>query len=168
MNQLTDEKFEAIYDKYYSLLINIANKYVRNYFDSEDIVQEVFIQFYCNNIHINDDNQIKYYLIRLTINHSLNVLKRSKKVLFDEEYINTLADVSSNDEETEREDEIYSSICELKDSYKTIIILYYYEKCSLKQISNILKISESNAAMRLSRAREKLKKQIEKKRGYKK
>lgn len=161
MNHLTDEQFEIIYNKYYSMLLNIANKYVRNYPDSEDIVQEVFIKFYKNNKTFEEDEMIKYYLIRLTINYSLNVIKHEKKQLIDNEYINNLPDTSNSEERNENKEEIYNCICLLKDNYKTIIILYYYEKYSLKQISNILKISESNASTRLNRAREKLKKIIE-------
>ena len=161
MNHLTDEQFEIIYNKYYSMLLNIANKYVRNYPDSEDIVQEVFIKLYKNNKTFEEDEMIKYYLIRLTINYSLNVIKHEKKQLIDNEYINNLPDTSNSEERNENKEEIYNCICLLKDNYKTIIILYYYEKYSLKQISNILKISESNASTRLNRAREKLKKIIE-------
>ena len=161
MSHLTDEQFEIIYNKYYSMLLNIANKYVRNYPDSEDIVQEVFIKFYKNNKTFEEDEMIKYYLIRLTINYSLNVIKHEKKQLIDNEYINNLPDTSNSEERNENKEEIYNCICLLKDNYKTIIILYYYEKYSLKQISNILKISESNASTRLNRAREKLKKIIE-------
>ena len=161
MNHLTDEQFGIIYNKYYSMLLNIANKYVRNYPDSEDIVQEVFIKFYKNNKTFEEDEMIKYYLIRLTINYSLNVIKHEKKQLIDNEYINNLPDTSNSEERNENKEEIYNCICLLKDNYKTIIILYYYEKYSLKQISNILKISESNASTRLNRAREKLKKIIE-------
>ena len=108
-----------------------------------------------------EDEMIKYYLIRLTINYSLNVIKHEKKQLVDNEYINNLPDTSNSEERNENKEEIYNCICLLKDNYKTIIILYYYEKYSLKQISNILKISESNASTRLNRAREKLKKIIE-------
>lgn len=161
MNHLTDEQFGIIYNKYYSMLLNIANKYVRNYPDSEDIVQEVFIKLYKNNKTFEEDEMIKYYLIRLTINYSLNVIKHEKKQLIDNEYINNLPDTSNSEERNENKEEIYNCICLLKDNYKTIIILYYYEKYSLKQISNILKISESNASTRLNRAREKLKKIIE-------
>ena len=166
MSHLTDEQFEIIYNKYYSMLLNIANKYVRNYPDSEDIVQEVFIKLYKNNKTFEEDEMIKYYLIRLTINYSLNVIKHEKKQLIDNEYINNLPDTSNSEERNENKEEIYNCICLLKDNYKTIIILYYYEKYSLKQISNILKISESNASTRLNRAREKLKKII-KERKYK-
>ena len=101
MSHLTDEQFEIIYNKYYSMLLNIANKYVRNYPDSEDIVQEVFIKFYKNNKTFEEDEMIKYYLIRLTINYSLNVIKHEKKQLIDNEYINNLPDTSNSEERNE-------------------------------------------------------------------
>lgn len=161
MSQLTDEQFEVIYNKYYVMLLNIANKYVRNSLDSEDIVQEVFIKFYRIAKTFKNDESIKYYLIRLTINRSLNMIKTRKKLLIDNEYINNLPDISNTDEKSGSKQEIYNCVCLLKDNYKTVIMLYYYENYSLKQIANILKISESNASTRLNRAREKIKKIIE-------
>ena len=46
MNKIKDEEFELIANKYYKMLINIANKYVRDILTSQEIVQEVFLKFY--------------------------------------------------------------------------------------------------------------------------
>ena len=52
---------------------------------------------------------------------------------------------------------MYECVCSLKDSYKTVIILFFYDNYNIKEISNILKISESNVTTRLDRAKKKLK-----------
>ena len=48
-------------------------------------------------------------------------------------------------------------IKELKYEERIIIILYYSEKYTTKEISNILKINENTIKTRLSRAKEKIK-----------
>ena len=154
MNRLSDKEFEIIMSKYYKLLINIANKYLRSQYESEDVVQEVFIKFYITQKHFESEEHIKNWLIRTTINGSLDKLKHKVKLINDDEYINNLPDSSTIEEKNE---EIYDCVLSLKDSYKNIIILYYYEKYDLKKIANILKISETNAQSRLDRARKKLK-----------
>ena len=154
MSHLTDKEFEIIMSKYYKLLINIANKYLRSQYESEDVVQEVFIKFYITQKHFESEEHIKNWLIRLTINNSLDKLRQKAKIVNDDEYINNLPDPQGFEEKNE---EIYDCVLSLKDSYKNIIILYYYEKYDLKKIATILKISETNAQSRLDRARKRLK-----------
>lgn len=156
MKQMTDTDFSRAFNEYYSLLTRIAYSYTLDIFDAEDVVQEVFIKFYRAHKTFNNCNGEKYWLIRVTINQSLDCIKKRKnnKVLLDEEYINNLPDPSDADEKNE---EIYECVCSLKDSYKTIIILYFYDNYSIKEIANILKVSESNVTTRLSRAKKKLK-----------
>ena len=147
------------------MLINIANKYVRDVFTSQDIVQEVFIKFYRAHKTFETEEHMKNWLIRVTINCSLDILKHKKnEVLIGDEYINNLPDVSDGD--NKKNDVIYNCVCALKDSYKAIIILYYYENYNIKEIANILKISETNAQSRLHNARKKLKKIIDERSEY--
>ena len=159
MRQLTDERFEAIITKYHSSLISLAYSYMYDSFYAEDIVQDSFIKLYRTCKRFESEEHIKNWLIKVTINGCLNALKRkSKEPLIETELINNFPDSSEDDKE--KNEDIYSCICSLKDEYKTIIILYYYDNYNLKEIANILKISESNASSRLVRARIKLKKII--------
>lgn len=158
MKQLTDENFEAIINKYHNLLVSVAYSYMRDNFYVEDIVQESFVKLYRARKRFESEDHIKNWLIRVTINECLNALKqKTRELLIETEYINNLPDTSDADGKNE---EIYNCICSLNDNYKTIIILYYYDNYSLKEIATILKISESNASSRLVRARSKLKRII--------
>lgn len=156
MKQITDIDFSRAFNEYYSLLARIAYSYTLDKFDAEDVVQEVFIKFYRAHKNFNNHLDEKYWLIRVTINRSLDCIKQRKnnKILIDNEYINNLPDTSDADEKNE---EMYECVCSLKDSYKTVIILFFYDNYNIKEISNILKISESNVTTRLNRAKKKLK-----------
>lgn len=52
-------------------------------------------------------------------------------------------------------------ILRLPTKYKAVIHLYYFEDYSIKQISEILKITESAIKMRLKRGRDILKIELE-------
>ena len=52
-------------------------------------------------------------------------------------------------------------ILALPEKYKSSVILYYYNDCSVEEISKILKISKSAVKMRLKRSREILKTELE-------
>ena len=157
MKRITDAEFLRAFNEYFNLLSRIAYSYTLNKFDAEDVVQEVFIKFYRAHKTFNNNLDEKYWLIRITINQSLDCIKQrknKKEVLIGDEYINNLPETSDADEKHE---EIRKCVLSLKDSYKNIIILYYYDDYSIKEIANILKISESNVTTRLSRAKKKLK-----------
>lgn len=156
MKRITDADFSRVFNEYYSLLSRIAYSYTLNIFDAEDVVQEVFIKFYKAHKNFNNNLEEKYWFIRVTINQSLDCIKqrKNKEVLIDSEYINILSKTPGTGEKNE---EIYECVCSLKDSYKTIIVLYFYDDYSIKEIAKILKISESNVTTRLNRAKKKLK-----------
>lgn len=44
--------------------------------------------------------------------------------------------------------------------YRQVVYLYYYEEFSVKEVANILRISETAVQTRLQRARKKLKEQL--------
>ena len=59
------------------------------------------------------------------------------------------------------ETDLHRSMLQLPQSYRTVIHLFYYEELSIKQISGILKAKPSTVRTWLTRAREKLRHQIE-------
>lgn len=160
MKRLTDDEFDALVYEYSQVLFKVAYSYTKNITDSEDIVQEVFMKLYRAHKVFENNDHIKNWLIRVTINQSLNEIKRKRKeMLIDNEYINDLPDISDADEKNEV---IRECVMSLKNNYKNVIILFYYDSYSIKEISNILKMSESNVKVTLNRARKKLKDEIDK------
>jgi RNA polymerase sigma-70 factor (ECF subfamily) len=158
MKRLTDEEFDILINKYYNMLFVIAYKYTRDTFNSEDAVQDTFLKLYRAHKGFESEEHIKNWLIRVTINECINIVKKNRKILLiDQEYINNLPDTSDADEKNE---EIRKCVMSLKDNYKNVIILFYYDNYTIREISNILKMSESNVKVTLNRARKKLKEEI--------
>lgn len=156
MNKLTDEQFEKKYIMYYKLLLKLAYNYTFDILDSEDIVQDVFVKYYkCKKTFENAAHE-KNWLIRVTINQSIDFIKHKSKtkLLISNDYINNLPDTP--DADTKNED-LTEYVNMLSYEYRTIIILFYYNNYSIKEISSILKISENHVKARLYRARVKLK-----------
>lgn len=78
-------------------------------------------------------------------------------------FYDTLEDLPYEDEYGNENEELYDSlrtkIAMLSETYRNIIILYYYDGLSTKQISEKLNIPEGTLTWRLSEARRKLKKE---------
>ena len=52
---------------------------------------------------------------------------------------------------------LFEEVMKLPDKYRIVIHLFYYEDYSVREIAKILKLSESNVKVRLSRGRSLLK-----------
>lgn len=155
---MTEKEFETKYQMYSQMLFNIAFGYTKNRFDSEDIIQSVFLKYLDKNKSFKDLNHEKYWLIRITINECKNFLKKpyKQKEVSSEEVINNTPQNDYSDLATLR-----SFIDKLPYKYKTVIILHYYENLSIDDIAKSLNVSNSSIKKRLERARKKLKEMME-------
>ena len=156
------ENFELVFDEVYTknsqLIYHIAYSYLKNEDEAKDVHQDVFIKYITKKPKIKTFNEIKYWLIRVTINECLNILKFKKNhhIVLNDEIIKSL---KSN--EIREDNLLYSFICELEPIYKDIIILYYYDNMKTNEIAKLLKKKESTIRMRLHRARNILKDKME-------
>ena len=157
--KISEEKFNYIYDKFLQELFNVAYGYTKNVDDSNDIVHNSFVKLLKANISLEADNDIKYYLIRIVINESIDFLKSSykKSTIRDNELIMNTSD-SIDDDSFEN---INYAVSILPEKYKTVIILHYYNLMKIDEIAEVLKISDSAVKKRLERARKKLKESLE-------
>ena len=54
---------------------------------------------------------------------------------------------------TPESEELFETVMHLPEKYRIVVHLFYYEDCTVREIADILKLSESNVKVRLSRAR---------------
>ena len=161
--KISEKQFDYVYNEYAKELYNIAYGYTRNRDDSIDIMQNAYVVLLESNKKFESNEHIKYFLIRVTINESLDLLKSASK-----KRVIKNNDVVVNFPETKKEElpyDLSEIVNTLPEKYKTIIILHYYDDMKIKDISNVLKISESAVKKRLERARNLIKEIIE--RNYK-
>lgn len=162
-----DAWLEQIMDEYGESLTKLAYNYVKDWKLAEDVVQDVFL--ICYKQYENKDAILtfKAWIYRMTINKCKDILKSSsfRKVII---YSNLLDRFTSKDKQPDtilmkRSEEEFLSICvlSLPVKYREVIILHYYDELSIEQMSEILKLNKNTIKTRLSRAREKLKKRME-------
>lgn len=154
---MTEKEFEQYYNLYSQELFGIAYSYTRNKSDSEDIIQNVFVKMIISKKKFKSDKDLKYWLIRLTMNESIDLLRKERKEneLNEPEMVYTLPDNNTS----EYPDLLYY-ISKLEDKYRRVIILYYYNNYSNKEIAELLGIKEDNVRKLLERGRNLLKERI--------
>lgn len=153
MRRSVQELFEKYQDNLYIIAFNVC----KNAEDAKDVVQDNFIQYYSAKKEFDDEQHIRAWLIRVAINKAKNMnntfWRRNKMSL--EDYMETLAF------ETPESEELFETVMHLPEKYRIVIHLFYYEDYSVHEIADILKLSESNVKVRLSRGRLLLKEKLQ-------
>ncbi len=139
-----------IVEKYSNMLMQIAYQRTFNKSDSEDIVQDTFIRLIKNSKKIKDEEHLKHWLIRVTI----NLCNDYNKSFWNKNVSELDEEISENDIEY---NDVFKEINKLKPAYRDVIYLYYYQGYKTKEISKILNMKENTVSSNLTRARAQLK-----------
>ena len=144
---------ERLISEYQTNLFVTAFNVCKNAEDAKDVVQDTFIAYYTSNQKFNDEEHIRAWLFRVAINKAKDVSKsfwRKNRMPLDT-YIETLPF------ETKEDSILFETVLNLPEKYRVVIHLFYYEDLCIREIAQILKVSESNVKVRLSRGRKFLK-----------
>lgn len=159
------DKIERLINLYGSDVLRVANTYMKNTTLAEDIFQEVFVKAFKNINFFRKESSEKTWLIRITINTCKDYLKSAwhNKVTSIEDSFDPASSQNIEKEliTEENKNNIAKEILNLPDKYKEILILYYYQDFSSKEISQILHLPETSVRTRMKRAREILKNKLQ-------
>lgn len=159
------DAFDEVYTKYRQQIMKMAYLIVGNVPDAEDLAQETFITCYLHCKELKDGKQLKSWLFRILTRSAWKCSEKKKRELPDED-IGTKADkaydalVLDHVILSEQKTEIARAVAELDMKYRVVVILYYYNQLSTKEISNILECMEGTVKSRLFGARKKLRKSL--------
>ena len=143
------ESVDVLIDRYKNNLFVIAFNICKNVQDAEDVVQDTFIKYISLKKEFETNEHIRAWLIRVAINKAKNknMTFFRRNVLPLETYMETVTF------ETSEASELFEAVMNLPKKLRLVMHLFYYEDYSVKEISDILGITESNVKTRLSRGR---------------
>lgn len=131
--------------------------------DCADAIQETIVKAFVKLQTLKKDAYAKTWLIRILINECYNILrKENRQELLKDRRKNCLKQT----EETTDYSELYDTIHALKEKLQIPVVLYYMEDFSIKEIAQILHISEGAVQKRLARARREMKEELQKREAY--
>jgi RNA polymerase sigma-70 factor (ECF subfamily) len=157
---------ETLIREYGNDVLRTAYMYVKDNHLAEDIFQDVFIKVNQKLSTFQGSSSIKTWIIRITINTCKDYLKSAwkQKVVPMTEYQENTFTAEEEYTAVEQKDEnrlIRKAVMELPDKYKDIVLCVYFHDMTVSQAAKVLKIAEGTAKSRLSRAKDKLKINLE-------
>ena len=149
---MTEQEFTAAAERHLDLVYRVALNCLRNPADAEDAAQTVLLRLWQAGTAFPDDDQLRYWLVRVTVNVCRDALRspwRKRIVPLDR-----CREPSFTAPEHQA---LYTEVMALPAKYRLPLYLYYYEGYAVAEVGKLLGLKPSTVQTRLDRAREKLK-----------
>lgn len=170
--------FKYLVDTYQERVYNTAIGIVQNAEDAEDVAQEVFIQVYRSIHNFKGESKLSTWLYRIATTRALDLLRsrKSKKRfgllqrLFGEgnEPVFEIPDFNHPGvalEKKENAAKLFKAISQLPENQKVAFTLHKLEDLSYQEVSEIMKTSLPAVESLMHRAKQNLRKILEKENG---
>lgn len=149
---------ERLMKEYGDSVFRMCFLYLKDYQLAEDATQETFIKAAKGYEKFQNQSAEKTWLIRIAINSCKSIMRTH----WFQNMRNQIRDTSP-DEKTDlfetmlEKDSLSRAIMKLPQSDRQMILLYYYQELSLKEISEIIEKPVNTVNQKLYRARQRLK-----------
>lgn len=153
---MDSKEYKRLADQYIDMVYRVALNGCKNKYDADDVVQNTFIKLLKCKKQFDTDEHVRNWPIRVAVNECNSLWNSSwrKKVTSLDEREDEPAFT------TPEKSELYDLVMKLPPKYRQVVYLYYYEEFSVKEVAEMVKISETAVQTRLQRARKKLKDQL--------
>lgn len=163
------DMFGPLVERYEQKLLRYGRKFLRQPEDIEDIVQDVFLSAYQNIQSFDSAQKFSPWIYRIAHNAFVNGLRKNSRTPLVYVDFDTFLGHPAYDDPAVREREqgeikvmIEKSLDELDYKYREVLILYYLEDMSYKDIAEVLEVPQGTVGVRLKRAKEALRHTFEK------
>lgn len=143
-------------------LYKISKTRISNEDDMQDAIQETMLEMFKSIKKLRDPKLFKKWIITILINKCNRIYRRKYKTDLSYEELNFEDFITATSNDVESDLEFYELLKDLKYEERIILILYYKEEYTVKEIKSILNMKVSTINTHLFRARAKLKEKLEK------
>ncbi len=164
--------YEIIVRRFNPYLYKIGRSYNYNHEDTQDLMQDTYVDAFRSLSQFEQRANFKTWLIRIMLN---NCYRKKEKFSFKNEYaqaeinenVNPMFNNSNNDvnkhiHNRELGHIIEESLNKIPEDYRLVFSLREMTGLNVAETANLLEISEANVKVRLNRAKSMLRTEIEK------
>lgn len=161
MKRGDNEAFAQIYKKYRGSVFRTACLISGNASDGEDITQETFIKAFLHCGELKSDTMFRYWLFKILNRTAWQLLNGRKSEIPDENVLDKADAKGSMFTEDillkrEEQTQVWQAVMKLDYKFRLVVVLYYYNEMSTKQIAKVTGCYEGTVKSRLFTARKRL------------
>lgn len=157
-----EQLLERLMNDYGDAILRMCCLYLKDYQLAEDAVQETFIKAMKSYGTFKHQSSEKTWLIRIAINCCKNVM-RSRWFGITRNNLTDSAEAAGEDPVNAllERDSVSSAVMRLNEGDRKVLVLYYYQELSVREIAAVIGKTENAVMQRLNRARGSMKKMLE-------
>ena len=152
------KRFQTLIENHKGILYKVCNAYCRNREDREDLAQEITVQLWRSFSTFDDRYRFSTWMYRIALNVAISFYRRestrARYVLSDGE---RLLEAAAPEAHQSEELELLYRFIEKLDPLNRALVLLYLDGNSYREIADVLGISETNVATRISRLKREMK-----------
>lgn len=159
--------FTDFYSQYFKRLLIESDKYVKDIYVAEEVVQDVFLKIWERSDDLTQIQSIKSYLYRSVINASINYVNRQRNL---EQHHQKIVDEFTEDQADQLDEEnelivlLFDEIEKLPPKCKEIFKMNRFERLKYREIALKLEVSERTVENHIANALKLLREAMLKKR----
>jgi len=150
--------FQRISDNQ-GIILKIAGSYCSSQADREDLAQEIFYTLWKGSGTYNPNYKFTTWMYRVALNVAISFYRANKKFKNNIPLHGTIEEIAEHPLPDDKSHMLQQRVAALNELDKALMLLYFDEK-SYREIAEVLGITETNVATKISRIKEKLKKEI--------
>lgn len=135
-------------------MYTLAMGILKNEADAADAMQDAILKAYCNLDQLKDRSRFRPWILSIVHNTAIEYIRKQKNMVDLESQEDLAAPEPGVDTATRLT--VWDGIQRLKLPYRTVIILFYYENYSVRQIAEVTHTSVIAIKQQLSRGRKML------------
>jgi RNA polymerase sigma factor (sigma-70 family) len=158
------DRFQALLERHQKIVFKVANTYCRHAEDRRDLVQEISVQLWRAFPRYDEGRPFSTWMYRIALNVAISCARRAghrrmHALPLDESLAGSSDGPSTHEELDDRVAALRRFIDGLDDLNRALLLLYLEER-SYREIAEVLGISETNVATKISRLKQRIRKDI--------
>jgi RNA polymerase sigma-70 factor (ECF subfamily) len=158
-------RFETLLDEHRKIVFKVARVYARGQEDRNDLAQEIAAHLWRSFPGYDDTRRFSTWMYRIALNVGISHARReigriARFEPLDDAFAGRVPEYMAGDEPDERLRELWIAIDALEPLDRALVMLYLDER-SYAEIAEVIGISETNVATKLSRIKQRLRKRMD-------
>lgn len=162
--QAKNDQFLYLLNQHKKIVYKVCNAYCKDAEGRKDLAQEITVQLWRSFGKYNDQFKVTTWMYRIALNVAISFYRRERRnyeaASIPDEGVAIADDSESSMERESNIQQLHQFIDQLDELNKALMILYL-DNNSYQEIADVLGITETNVATKISRIKQKLKQQFE-------
>ncbi|MGK0390928.1 MAG: RNA polymerase sigma factor (sigma-70 family) [Maribacter sp.] len=154
------EQFIEMLKKHKKILYKVIYSYCKNPEDRKDLEQEIVVQLWKSMSYYDEKYELSTWIYKVAMNVSISFYregaKRTKNTAPLDDYIFQISDDNGKSEELSHRKQLLHNFISQLDELNRAIMLLYLEDYGYKEIAEVIGITETNVATKISRIKQEL------------